>query len=183
MTANEMGRWIAALGAIGLVGCAHRVVRPADRSANQGAASWHAVEPAGTAHYPLALGEVSSGATPMQRVTPVYPPSMLQACPPAVDIIAQMIVDTRGRVIEVRPADATSRTPAMQPFLAATRAAAMRWVFNPLQVNHWSADAQGESHVVDSRTLPFSLDYSFRFSCHAGSAEVSRGDAAMPSSR
>jgi len=181
MKADEIRRWIAVFGAIaGLAGCAHRVVRPASPPANRGDASWHAVEQADTVHYQLALGEVSSGATPMQRVAPVYPPSMLQGCPPVVDITAQVIVDEQGRVTDVRPADAASRAPAVQPFLAATRTAAMRWVFSPLQVNHWSADAEGESHVVDSRTLPFSLDYAFRFSCHAGSAQVSQGDAVTP---
>lgn len=167
-----------ALVVAGLAGCAHDRVRAPERPANQGDASWHAVESPDTAHYQLALGEVSSGGAAFKRVTPVYPAAQLAACPPAVDITAKLIVDTAGRVTEVRPADAASATPAMEPYLDATRKAALQWQFNPLQINHWSADANGESHVVDSQTLPFSRDYAFRFTCHAGQATVSAGDAA-----
>lgn len=169
-----------ALVVAGLAGCAHDRVRAPARPANQGDASWHAVESPDTVHYQLALGEVSSGGAVFERVTPVYPASQLAACPPAVDITAKLIVDTRGRVTEVRPGDAVSATPAMKPYLDATRTAALQWQFNPLQINHWSADANGESHVVDSRTEPFSLDYQFRFTCHAGQATVSTGDAVQP---
>lgn len=170
----------AALIAAGLAGCAHQVTRSGAKPRNQGDASWHPVEQPDTVHYQLALGEVSSGGTAFERVTPVYPASQLASCPPAAEITAKLIVDTRGRVIEVRPSDAASATPPMEPYLDATRTAALRWQFNPLQINHWSADANGESHVVDSSTLPFSLDYTFRFTCHAGRAVVSAGDEVRP---
>lgn len=163
-----------------LAGCAHQATRSGAKPLNQGDASWHAVEQPDTVHYQLALGEVSSGGTAFERVTPVYPASQLASCPPAAEITAKLIVDTRGRVIEVRPSDAASATPPMEPYLDATRTAALRWQFNPLQINHWSADANGESHVVDSSTLPFSLDYTFRFTCHAGRAVVSAGDEVRP---
>lgn len=161
----------------GLSGCAHEATRKAALPANQGDASWHIAEQPGTHHYSLALGEVSSGATPEQRVTPVYPAARLGTCPAVVEITAQLVVDTAGHVIDVRPANAVSTAPDLKPYLEATRAAAMGWLFSPLQINHWSADANGESHVVDSRTLPFSLDYAFRFTCHAGKARVSAGNA------
>ncbi len=175
-------RWVLhsivpALVVAGLAGCAHERVRAPERPANQGDASWHAVESPDTAHYQLALGEVSSGGVAFKRVTPVYPAAQLAACPPVVDITAKLIVDMAGRVTEVRPGDAASATPAMKPYLEATRTAVLQWQFNPLQINHWSADANGESHVVDSQTLPFSRDYAFGFICHAGQATVSAGDA------
>lgn len=167
---------IACLLLAGLAGCARHTVRADSAPPNEGDASWHAVEQPDTVHYQLAMGEVSSGATTIQRVTPVYPAAQLAACPPVVEVTARLIVDQAGKVTEVRPGNAASAQADLAPYLDATRAAALRWQFNPLQINHWAADANGESHVVDSRTEPFSRDYLFRFTCHAGKAQVSAGD-------
>jgi hypothetical protein len=123
--------------------------------------------------YPLALGEVSSGATPIRRVAPVYPAGRLAACPPAQQVQAQLIVDQAGKVSEVRVVDEAQADANRRPFIAAVRAAALRWQFNPLQVSRWAADADGNSHVVDEVTKPFSLGYEFRFECHAGQPSVS----------
>lgn len=63
-----------------LAGCAtppHEVVPP-----STGDASWRVEIPPGTARYQLALGEVSGGGTPFQRVTPIYPQGLLASCPP-----------------------------------------------------------------------------------------------------
>jgi hypothetical protein len=171
---------VAGLLLAGLAGCAHQPARTPEPAGNQGDASWHAVEQPDTVHYQLALGEVSSGATALRRVTPVYPAAQLQACPPVVEVTARLIVDTRGQVTEVRPGNPISVAAGLAPYLAAIRAAAMQWQFDPLRINHWSADANGESHVVDSRTEPFSLDYVFRFTCHAGRAQVTAGDKVAP---
>jgi hypothetical protein len=164
----------------GLAGCTRQAVRPAAPPPNEGDASWHAVEQPDTVHYQLAMGEVSSGGTALERVTPAYPAAQLAACPPVVEVTAKLIVDRAGKVTDVRPGNAASAEADLAPYLDATRAAALRWQFNPLQINHWSADANGESHVVDSRTEPFSLDYLFRFTCRAGRATVSAGDAVQP---
>lgn len=127
-------------------------------------------------HYQLAMGEVSSGATAFRRVTPIYPTAQLGTCPPVVEVTAKLIVDEAGKVTEVRPGNGASAAANLAPYLAATRMAALQWQFSPLQINHWAADANGESHVVDSRNEPFSLDYLFRFTCHAGKAQVTAGD-------
>jgi len=132
------------------------------------------VVPKDTVRYQLAMGEVSSGGTPLQRVAPVYPAAQLASCPPPRDVPALLIVDQAGKVAEVRigeaPADAASRA-----FADAVRAAASQWQFNPLQINRWAADANGNSHVVDSRAEPFSLAYVFHFACTAGRAQTSAG--------
>lgn len=138
-----------------------------------GDASWHMVAPPGTVRYQLAMGEVSSGATPFRRVTPTYPDDQLAACPPPQDVQAQLIVDEAGKVDEVRIADEAHADEGRRRFIAATRAAALQWQFNPLTIDHWAADADGNSHVVDSKARPFSLDFVFRFECHAGRATVS----------
>jgi hypothetical protein len=105
----------------------------------------------------------------------VYPSARLAACAPVVEVTARLIVDQAGKVSEVRPGNAASAQTDLAPYLDATRDAALQWQFNPLQINRWAADANGQSHVVDSRTEPFSLDYLFRFTCHAGKAQVSVG--------
>jgi hypothetical protein len=155
-----------------LVGCTTTRPPPALSSAT-GDASWREVVPAGTARYQLALGEVSSGDAPFQRVAPVYPPELLVSCPSPQEVPALLIVDEAGKVGEVRVADEARADAGRRAFIAAVRVAARRWQFNSLTINHWAADTDGNSHVVDSRTRPFSQGYVFRFECHAGKATVS----------
>ncbi|MEY2116992.1 hypothetical protein [Rhodanobacter sp. FW106-PBR-R2A-1-13] len=133
-----------------------------------GDASWRRVVPPGTVRYQLALGEVSSGAALLKRVTPVYPPGQLASCPPPQEVPALLIVDGLGRVDEVRVADEAQADAGRRAFIDAVRAAALQWQFSPLTISRWAADADGNSHVVDSGTKPFSLAYVFRFECRAG---------------
>ena len=157
-----------------LAGCAH-VSSPSPPSPS-GSASWHAVVPEGTARYQLAMGEVSSGAAPDKRVEPVYPPSSLARCPPPVNVRALLIVDANGRVADVRVGDPDGASADRRPYIDAVKAAAKQWSFVPLKIDRWAADANGESHVVDTEVRPFSLAYDFRFECHAGAAHVTSGD-------
>lgn len=165
-----------ALLAAVLCACSHAPARipPPPSSGN---ASWRAVLPEGTSRYQLAIGEVSSGAAPEHRVTPVYPSSLLERCPPPAEVRALLIVDTAGKVGDVRVDDEAAADADRHLYIDAVKAAARQWVFAPLKVNRWAADANGESHVVDSETKPFSLAYDFRFECHAGAARVTGGDA------
>jgi hypothetical protein len=142
-----------------------------------GESSWWEVPAPGTVRYQLALGEVSSGATPIQRVTPIYPADQLETCPPPQEVQALLIVDQTGKVSEVRVVDEAHAAADRRAFFAAVRVAALQWQFNPLQVSHWAADADGNSHVVDSETKPFSLSYVFRFECHDGKSMVSSSAA------
>ena len=160
-----------------LVGCATTPPLPPPSPSATGEASWRAVVPPGTARYQLALGEVSSGGTPFQRVTPAYPPNLLASCPPPQEVPALLVVDGKGMVSEVRVAGEAQADANRRAFIAAVRTAAAQWQFNPLQINRWAADADGNSHVVDSETKPFSLAYVFRFACHAGQPTVSAAAA------
>jgi hypothetical protein len=139
------------------------------------------VVPKDTVRYQLAMGEISSGGMPIQRIAPIYPADQLAACPPPQEVRAQLIVDKTGRVSDVRGivVDDGSATPSWQQFFAVVRTAALQWRFAPLQIEHWAADADGNSHVVDSETKSFSLAYVFRFECHAGKPMVSAA-AAQP---
>lgn len=164
------------LSALALGGCTHAPSH-APTPSSTGKASWKAVVPEGTARYQLAMGEVSSGAAPDRRVDPVYPPSLLARCPPPEQVRALLVVDTAGKVDEVRVQDEAGAGADRRLYIAAVKAAAMQWTFAPLKVDRWAADANGESHVVDSETRPFSLTYDFRFECHGGEARVTTGDA------
>ena len=158
-----------------LVGCATTQPMPAPLA--KGDASRRMVVPEGITRYQLAMGEISSGATPFQRVTPIYPTDQLAACPQPQEVQAQLIVDAVGKVSEVRIADEAQAAANRRQFIAAVRVAALQWQFNPLLVSHLAADADGNSHVVDSETTPFSLDYVFRFECRAGKSVVSSAAA------
>ena len=173
-------RHFAALGLLlALAGCSITSSRNAPAQAT-GEASWKAVVPPGTKRYQLAFGDVSSGATLAQRVSPVYPPELLTTCPAPVRVLALVIVDKAGKVAEVRVAGESAADAMRRRFIDAVRSAALRWVFVPLQVTHWAADADGNSHAVDSEVQPFSLSYQFDFACHAGKAAVSTSPAASP---
>jgi len=156
-----------------LVGCAITPPRPPPLPSATGEASWRAVVPPGTTRYQLALGEVSSGGTPFQRVAPAYPPDLLARCPPPQEVPALLIVGANGRVDQVRVTGEAQADASRRAFIAAVRVAALQWRFSPLQLDRWAADANGNSHVVDRETRPFSLAYVFRFACHAGKPMVS----------
>jgi hypothetical protein len=159
-----------------LAACA--TTRPEPPAQGTGDATWHAVPPPGITRYTLSMGDISSGANLIDRVAPVYPPGLLVACPAPVEVTALLIVNRSGKVSEVRVAHEADADANQRPFIAATRAAARQWLFNPLLIKHWAADADGNSHVVDSVIQPFSLTYVFRFECHAGNTHVSSERAA-----
>lgn len=167
--------WKAIVLSIALTGCA--TTQHSLPPAAIGDASWRVVAAPGTVRYQLAIGDVSSGATPFERVAPVYPAALLAACPAPVEVEALLIVNRAGKVGKVWMADEATAGPNRRPFIDAVRVAARQWQFNPLQITHWAADAEGDSHVVDSETRPFSLSYVFRFACHAGKSTVSAAAA------
>ncbi|MFK2932560.1 hypothetical protein ISP14_17385 [Dyella agri] len=168
---------VPGLLALGAAGCA-TVAAPPARAPNEGSASYRMLDDGHMAHYQLAIGDTATGATPFQCVTPVYPPDQLATCAPLQEVQVQVIVDEAGKVGDVRDmATDAAATPRPQPFFAAVRAAVLQWEFNPLRIDHWAADADGNTHEVDSTTKPFSLMYAFRFECHAGKTTVSSASA------
>lgn len=121
-------------------------------------------------HYVLSPGQVSSGAAAMTHQNPEYPASELARCPAVVEMTALLIVDPAGKVSAVRVPAAESEGGAagMAPFVAAARAAALQWQFQPLVFSEWITDAAGNDRVAGKAAQPFSLAYVFRFVCHAG---------------
>jgi hypothetical protein len=133
-----------------------------------GDASYRSVSKDGMRHYPLALGEVSTGAVPLDHPVPIYPSDLLAARLPPQEVEALLMVDANGRVSEVRMADEAQADPQRRLFMAAVRTAAMQWTFEPLRVAQWASDANGDTHDVGSEVRPFSLDYVFRFAWKDG---------------
>ena len=127
----------------------------------------------GTVRYQLAMGEIASGAGLRASAAPKYPEYVLLACPPPVEITASLIVDTNGKVSEVRVDGDAGADAQRHRFIDAVRVAALQWRFEPLQVDHWAADANGDGHLVDQVSRPFCLTYVFRFECVAGRPVVS----------
>lgn len=158
---------------LALAGCAHQPYRSVP-APGDGHASWREVEAPDTTHYDLAIGQVASGGEAIDRSVPVYPPALLAACPPPIEVQAKLIVDSTGRVSEVRVTH-PEPAPAQQLFDDAVGEAALDWRFAPLQFDRFAADANGNSHAVERVVRPFSLDYVFRFSCRAGRPLVTGG--------
>lgn len=153
-----------------LAGCAHTSRKPAN-GPGVGSASYRVADDTGMAHYQLAMGQVATGATLEAHEPPVYPDAMLSSCPSLVEVPARVIVGTQGNVGDVR-----MNPPAAQlPFADAVRRAVRSWRYTPLTLSRWAADADGNSHPVDTEAKPFSLDYVFTFRCEHGHTSVSSG--------
>lgn len=168
-----MLRTVLALAALALLaGCA-QVSKPPVAVPGVGSASYRSADNTGLAHYELALGQVAMGATLQAHEPPEYPSSELVACPARIELPTRVIVGPEGGVSEVRMQPA----PAERPFADAVRQAVRRWLYSPLTITRWAADADGTSHAVDSEAKPFSLDYVFTFRCEHGHATVSSGPA------
>lgn len=171
---GSMRGWMACVLAGLLGGCSSHSIRPSPPASHEGEASYQSLSDDHMAHYQLAMGSTSSGAVLLDHPAPSYPSVMLVSCPAEVQLQALLIVGTDGKVAEVRVDKASAIAPA---FTAAVRTAALGWRFEPLVISHWAADANDETHPVDTEARPFSLPYAFRFACHAGRSEVSSSSA------
>jgi hypothetical protein len=153
-----------------LAGCARDALKPSTEP-GVGSASYRTVTDSGLARYSLSMGQVAMGATLEAHDPPTYPGAMLSTCPARVELPARVIVGVQGDVDEVR----LDPPPAQRPFADAVRQAVRAWHYIPLTITRWAADADGNSHPVDSESKPFSLDYVFTFRCEHGRTSVSSG--------
>ena len=171
--------WALATAATVLAGCASTHSPAPVRPSPQGDTSYRAVTKDGMQHYQLALGEISTGAVPSAHAAPIYPPELLSSGLPPVEVEALLIVDAAGKVSEVRIADEVQADPQGRLFADAVRKAAMQWTFEPLVINRWAADANGNEHKVDSEARPFSAAYVFRFAWKDGKPVTDANAAAV----
>lgn len=159
---------LAAVSVLGLVACASTppatAARPPPASGNSGRIT--------VQHYPLALGEISTGAVLREHPSPVYPPSLLDAQLPPEEVQARLVVDTQGRTREVQIAGELAADPQRKLFDEAVRDATLQWTFDPQPITQWAADANGNTHQVGSEARPFGMDLLFRFAWKNGQPAV-----------
>lgn len=123
-------------------------------------------------HYLLPIGTVSSGGNAIEHPVPDYPALLLTSCPAPFEVKVGVEVNRDGRVKDVFGVVLDASPPPWNTYFMATRAALMQWHFHPLRVTRWTADAEGNSHVVDTTREPFHRFYTFRFACDAGKPDV-----------
>lgn len=127
---------------------------------------------AGTVSVPLPLGQTSAGGEPLSRVMPAYPPTMVRACPAQQEIDVVAYVNADGTVSDVIGAVIDMALPPWETFFAVVRPALLQWRFEPLRVEHWAADAAGNTHAVDGKARRFARQYAFDFTCRDGITHV-----------
>jgi hypothetical protein len=108
---------------------------------------------------------------PEKQVAPLYPPSLVRPGAAAVTVVAQLVMDEKGRVIGVYPSSDTERGPNRVLFEAAVRKAAMQWSFSPMRYVHVCFEncPDGPYRIT---AKPFSLWYVFHFSIVNGKPVV-----------
>jgi hypothetical protein len=130
-----------------------------------------------------ALDDTQTALSPEQgraNPSPAYPPQLVALRLPPVEVRATLVVDTQGRVRDVRIAEAASVDVHRHAFNDAVRTATLQWRFTPLRIYRWVEDADGSSHRGEGTAQPFSQAYVFRFELRDGKPTVSSGHAPAP---
>lgn len=160
--------WLACL-LIASTTTACRTVPPQALPSPSGEVSAQRIEPSASDRYAFAQGATyDQPRAAADNPLPAYPVELLaqRLAPQAVR--ARLIVDTQGRVVEVRALDPTSEAAA--GFAASVHAACATWRFSPLtetravEQRRRLPDGDLEiEYVPETRALPFHLDYRFVF--------------------
>ncbi len=131
----------------------------------------------GTPRYEEREDEVANRPVSIENPPPVYPQAAIALGLHRVEVNAKVIVDSEGKVSEVRIAE--SSDPATHPaaFDDSVRATLLRWRYIPLTFRRFAEvkDEQGnivDSRLVNSESKPFSLDYDFVFELRDGKPVV-----------
>lgn len=167
-------KWVwACVFALG--GCVHQT-RTADVPVRTNV-QFSAHVAAGTPRYEEKEDEVSNRPTPFEHPLPEYPIDAIALGLRRVVVRARVIVDTEGKVSEVRivPAEDSALRPAV--FDDSVRTALSRWHYMPLVFRRFADVKDEEGNVIDSRLIgeerkPFSMDYDFLFEMHDGKPAV-----------
>jgi len=167
--------WLASACALAVIGCTHQT-RPAPALPQTSVKVSAHVAP-GTPRYEEGEDEISNRPSPLEFPAPAYPPVAIALGLRRVEVNAKVIVDTAGRVSEVRIAAAPDPTTHPSVFDEVVREALLRWRYIPLTFRRFVEVKDGQGNVVDSRLLssenkPFSLDYNFVFELRDGKPVV-----------
>ena len=132
---------------------------------------------AGTPRYEEKEDEVSNNPLPTEHPAPVYPAAAIALGLHRVNVSAKVIVDSEGKVGEVRIAPPFDPVAHPAVFDEAVREALLRWRYTPLTFTRWQEVKDTEGNIVDSREVsaerrPFSVDYDFVFELRDGKPVV-----------
>jgi TonB family protein len=130
-----------------------------------------------------ALDDTQTALLPEQgraNPAPAYPPQLVALRLPPVEVRATLVVDTQGRVRDVRIAGDAAVDAHRRAFDDAVRTATRQWTFTPLRIYRWIEDADGGSHRGEGAAQPFSQAYAFRFELRDGKPTVTSGHAPPP---
>lgn len=154
-----------------LAGCATSM-QPVPTPANDGAVSWKATNDPAQQHYQLKADQTASKVQVLDRVSPVYPASLLSLNLPVQEIPVKAIVDEDGKVTEVRATAPMSADDTHQDaFFHAVVDAVRQWRYTPLLIT----DNDGNKPGAATHARPFSMDYVFRFEIKDGKPVVADG--------
>ncbi len=167
-------RWLAC--ALVLSGCASQT-RPEFASAPRTNVKYSAHIAPGTPRYEEREDEVSNRPAPIENPPPEYPPAAIALSLRRVVVSAKLIVDSEGRVSEVRIPPAADPAVHSALFDDAVRTAVLRWRYIPLTFRRFADVKDAEGNVIDAREIssecrPFSLDYDFLFELRDGKPVV-----------
>lgn len=175
---ERIDKWISraalalAAGAA-LCGCARHAARQ-QRPSTQ--VAYRTIEAPDTRHYEIAPEESSNMPVALANPAPDYPPGLVVLQLAHVSVRAKLIVDTEGRVAEVR-FDRAEGANHPAAFDDAVRNAVARWRYVPLRFRQWRNVLDAQGNVVDTERVkdevkPFSLDYEFTFDLRNGTPVV-----------
>jgi hypothetical protein len=164
-----------ALGA-SLIGCVD-TSRPSSRTH----VAFRSVEAPATERYQEREGETATATVPLASPAPEYPAQMVGLHLAHVAVTAKVIVDTEGKVSEVRIEPAGTGAGHPVAFDDAVRAAVAQWRYTPLRIRSFEEVLDVEGNVTDTRVVkdeakPFSLDYEFDFDLRDGKPVVTGGN-------
>jgi len=174
--AHGLVRTIAAIAVCCIpLGCAGPT---ATKNASITEVAYKAVDAPDARHYELREEENATIPVATDTAAPEYPQAMITEHLAHVAVRAKVIVDTDGKVSEVR-IDHSSLVAAAYPvaFDEAVRAATLEWRFAPLRIQEWADVLDEQGNVADSRIVkdeakPLSLDYEFSFDLREGKPVV-----------
>lgn len=168
----------AALAACATAPCETSVPHPR----SQGRVAGEIVDAPDVAQYRVGPGErYEQPFAHPDNAAPEYPAALLPLALPPVAIVAKLVVDAEGRVIEATPIDLAA-LPESNAMFASVRDAVRQWRFFPLVrivagAGKTTLRTGDTSTTYDGRAegLPFSRVYKFTFTQDAGVGSVGVG--------